>query len=879
VPADPAPGALRILRRVRAWLARSLANRVTAAALSISLAVALGLGGASYLAFRGVLTRRIETDLGAQARLVAQELGASLNGVARDLQALSASSLVANGLVDSHGRDVYLTPLLREHGVPGAPGTQIVLCDFRGRPIASNLPELPASPPDGATDDRVSAAVVEADGATRLVLSFPIVFPPTGQREGTLVARVDLGALFAGVALRAPAAADATLEAGGVTLRRRGTQGRIAVVAERELQLDPPLDRLRMRVALAEDEAVLAPVRSLGVGTLVAALLAFLVVAAAARSAAHNVTRRLAGLSAAAREIAAGTRTNLPGGEGPGDEVDTVASAFNGTLEKLRAVQETLEQKVAERTADLVQRERELKHSREQLAVAIEGSQLVVFRYDLERNEISFGDVGPLLLGYARDEIGASFPAWAALLHPEDRERIRPEAVAHLKARTPQLDARIRMKASDGTWRWLHVRGRVVERTAAGRARWIAGTAADVTAIEDLHRRLFAATRLASVGTLAAGVAHEINNPLTYLTANLTIAAEQLAGGAPVEARREDLRELLEEARDGADRIAAIVRSMRALGGPERGGEAREVDVRTELLAALQMVRNQIVQRARLEVQVDEGLPRTRARTNELGRVFLNLLVNAAQAIPEGSPDDHRITVKASRRDDSIVVEVVDTGTGIAPELRDRIFEPFFTTKAVGVGTGLGLSIAASIVESAGGAVEVDSEVGRGATFRVVLPAAQHVDPAAGPDPRAAGVAPARRRVLVIDDEPLVGRALERQLQPHHDVEVVTAASQVLLRVEAGERWDAILCDLMMTGTDGIAFYEALQERHPELCRHVAFVTGGVFGERATRFVAGHDVPLVSKPVEVRDLLRAVERLATGVATTPAPAASAAAST
>jgi PAS domain S-box-containing protein len=625
-----------------------------------------------------------------------------------------------------------------------------------------------------------------------------------------------------------------------------------------------------MRVAVAEDDAVLAPVRGLGVGSLVAAFLSFLLVAAAARSAAHGVTRRLAGLSEAAREIAVGTRTRLPGGDGPGDEVDTVASAFNGTLEKLRAVHETLEQKVAERTADLVQRERELNHSREQLAVAIEGSQLVVFRYDLERGEISFGDVGPLLLGHPRDELGASFARWAELLHAEDRGRLRPEAVAHLKGQTAQIDARVRMKARDGSWRWLHVRGRVVERTPAGRARSIAGTAADVTALEDLHRRLFAATRLASVGTLAAGVAHEINNPLTYLTANLGFAAERLAGDAPLEPRREELRELLEEARDGADRIAAIVRSMRALGGPERGGEAREVDVRAELLAALQMVRNQLVQRAWLEVLVEDGLPTTRARTNELGRVFLNLLVNAAQAIPEGNPEDHRITVKASRRGDSIVVEVVDTGTGIAPELRERIFEPFFTTKPIGVGTGLGLSIAASIVESAGGSVEVESEPGRGATFRIVLPAAQEAAASGGrADVRAAGLAPVRRRVLVIDDEPLVARALERQLQPHHDVEVIPAASQALRRIEGGESWDAILCDLMMTGTDGMAFYEALEERHPALCRHVAFVTGGAFGDRATRFVAGHDVPLVTKPVDLRDLLGAVERLATGAGAIP----------
>jgi CheY-like chemotaxis protein len=309
---------------------------------------------------------------------------------------------------------------------------------------------------------------------------------------------------------------------------------------------------------------------------------------------------------------------------------------------------------------------------------------------------------------------------------------------------------------------------------------------------------------------------------------------------------------------------------MRALGGPERGGEAREVDVRAELLAALQMVRNQLVQRARLELGVAEDLPPTRAQTSELGRVFLNLLVNAAQAIPEGSPEEHRISVRARASGETVVVEVSDTGAGIPPELRERIFEPFFTTKPVGVGIGLGLSIAATIVEAAGGKIEVDSAVGHGSTFRVLLPAARpDSGPAARAEPRQGVARVTRRRVLVIDDEPLVRRALERQLQAQHEVESIGSAAEALLRVEAGGRWDAILCDLMMTGTDGIAFYEALETRCPALRDHLAFLTGGAFGERATRFLAGRDVIVVTKPATREELLGVVERLAG--ATRPAP--------
>jgi CheY-like chemotaxis protein len=309
---------------------------------------------------------------------------------------------------------------------------------------------------------------------------------------------------------------------------------------------------------------------------------------------------------------------------------------------------------------------------------------------------------------------------------------------------------------------------------------------------------------------------------------------------------------------------------MRALGRPEREREEiADVDVAAELADALEMVRNQLVQRARLEVSVPSDLPRARAGSSELGRVFLNLLVNAAQAIPEGEAAAHAIRVTARHGGGWIDVEVADTGAGIPAELRSRIFEPFFTTKPVGVGTGLGLSIASSIVARAGGRMELESEVGRGARFRVRLPAAP---PRAAPAPQVAArpAAPgARRRVLLVDDEAPVRRAIERLLRA--EVEVVSAgsAAEALGRIESDPAWDAILCDLMMSGLDGIAFYEAIASRRPDLRERIAFVTGGAFGERATSFVAAHDVPIVPKPPSRPDLLAVIERLAAG---RPAPA-------
>jgi len=389
---------------------------------------------------------------------------------------------------------------------------------------------------------------------------------------------------------------------------------------------------------------------------------------------------------------------------------------------------------------------------------------------------------------------------------------------------------------------------------------------ADAERDRRMATQLAQSEKLAAIGQIAAGVAHEINNPLTWVKSNLAYCLERLAGpaGGAGAAPPGELRESLAEALQGADRIEAIVKAMRSLGRPERPDAVEEVDVRDELLNALQMARNHLTQRAALSIAVPPALPRVKAKTNELGRVFLNLLMNAAQAIPEGASAQNRVAVAARAEDGEVVVEVADTGCGLSDEVRARMFEPFFTTKPVGQGTGLGLTIARAIVDAAGGRLEAEREEGRGARFRVCLPAVGGEGAPEARRPATAAGARSRSRVLVIDDEPMVRRSFERMLERHHEVVGLDSAAEALARLEAGERWDAILCDLMMSGTDGIAFHEALSVRFPALLPRLAFVTGGAFGERATRFLAEHEVPVVPKPVEVAALLEAVERLAGG---------------
>ncbi len=393
----------------------------------------------------------------------------------------------------------------------------------------------------------------------------------------------------------------------------------------------------------------------------------------------------------------------------------------------------------------------------------------------------------------------------------------------------------------------------------------------DLTERYQMQGRLMLAQRMASVGTLAAGVAHEINNPLAYLTANLAFAREELADVSPAGSRGIEPRlaeamgsaqAALAEAQQGADRVRSIVRDLKTFSRVD-SAESVEVDIRQVLESTLNLATTEIRHRARLVKQLGE-VPTVVGNESRLGQVFLNLLVNAAQAIPAGAPERHEIRVVTRVADTGrVFVEVSDTGAGIAQEHLPRLFDPFFTTKEPGVGTGLGLSICHSIVTALGGEIHVTSEPGKGSAFQVLLPPAQRTEPVRPPPPPPPAPAERRGRLLVVDDEPLVCTALGRTLRPHHDVTLSTRAQEALARIEAGERFDVVFCDLMMPGMSGMDFYSALQARHPEQARRVIFLTGGAVTAQARAFLESVPSPHLEKPFAGRELLSLIqERLA-----------------
>ena len=230
--------------------------------------------------------------------------------------------------------------------------------------------------------------------------------------------------------------------------------------------------------------------------------------------------------------------------------------------------------------------------------------------------------------------------------------------------------------------------------------------------------KLLFADRMTSMGALAAGVAHEINNPLTFVVANLAYAIDALEHHLPPPA--EVLRALV-EAQEGVQRVRSIVLDLKMFSRSEEGDDG-PVDVRRVLQSSANLVANEVKHRARLRLDLDD-VPPVVANSHRLGQVFVNLIINATQAIPEGAADRNVIAVRARSSQASVCVEVSDTGCGIADDVLPRIFEPFFTTKPVGVGTGLGLAVCNRIVTRLGGTIDVESRPGAGSTFRVLLPA------------------------------------------------------------------------------------------------------------------------------------------------------------
>lgn len=375
----------------------------------------------------------------------------------------------------------------------------------------------------------------------------------------------------------------------------------------------------------------------------------------------------------------------------------------------------------------------------------------------------------------------------------------------------------------------------------------------DQTERLDMTERLRVADRMASVGTLAAGVAHELNNPLAYVLGNLELLNQQLRA-TWVEPTQ--LQLLVDEALHGAQRMRSITQDLRTFSQPHTES-VTSIDPRTVLDSALKIAGTEIRHRAVLKREY-EDVPAVRGESGKLGQVFLNLVVNAVQALPVGEAARHQILVRTfSDEQGYAVIEVCDTGPGIPMHLASRIFEPFVTTKPREVGTGLGLSICHNIVTSLGGHISAHPRKPRGTVFRVRLPPSDLVVTA--PPPRTPVSLPrdvpigGGRRVLIIDDDPLVANSL-RRLLANREVQIAESGRRGIEMLRENDRFEVVLCDLMMPEVSGMDVYETVLEERPDIAERFIFMTGGAFTERARAFLDRVSNPKLEKPFDGKTL-------------------------
>jgi PAS domain S-box-containing protein len=468
---------------------------------------------------------------------------------------------------------------------------------------------------------------------------------------------------------------------------------------------------------------------------------------------------------------------------------------------------------------------------------------------------VQANDVGRLRFVYAnravlRDCGYSSLEEYLALpasrhVHPDDCRRVETAIRALLASHQATCGMEVRLQCRDGSF--------VSMDTVCMPTDWdgvpsVLAIARNLSDRRRLQAQLVQADRLAAAGTLAAGVAHEINNPLAYVLLNLQYLIRELPRVGDDPRRLDQLSGRLREAHHGAQRVSTIVRDLRDFSAQEQQ-QLGPVNLRRVVEAALKVAGSQLEGRARV-IEEYEVVPPVQGNAARLEQVFLNLLVNAAQALSPERADRNEIRVSLRVRGSEVLAEIADNGAGISFELLDRVFDPFFTTKPAGVGTGLGLPICHSIVSSLGGEITAESQIGQGTVFRITLPTCARMIPArsATPFPFAAPVMP-RVRVLVVDDELPVASMLSKLLADEHEVRITTCGREALELLQT-DPFDVVLCDLLMPGMSGM-----------DLENRIVFMTGGAFTPRAGEFLATVGNPRIEKPFDLNEVRRLVRKM------------------
>jgi two-component system NtrC family sensor kinase len=500
-------------------------------------------------------------------------------------------------------------------------------------------------------------------------------------------------------------------------------------------------------------------------------------------------------------------------------------------------------------------------HTSEAMNAAITASALdCIIAIDKAGLVIEFNPAAEETFGYKRaDAIGR--PIAELIVPPALRQRHIEGLARYLRTgQSSVLDRRVEIEGmrADGTTFPVEL---AITEVSLPHRRLFTACLRDLTAaraaqaeIERQREALHQSEKLAALGSLLAGVAHELNNPLSILIGNALMLQTEAEGvSQPVAERAQRIQA-------AAERCGRIVRSFLAM-ARQRKTQPRSVEIEVLISNALGLLAYGL-RAAGIEVEqaIAPGLPPVFCDPDQVTQVLTNLLVNAQQAL-EGEPQPRRLRLGAVADGNAIVIEVADNGPGIRPNLRSRVFDPFFTTKPMGVGTGIGLAVSRGIAEAHGGSLTL-APSDRGATFVLRLP----LRDAGQASAENGGLSPAkpvhaRRSALIVDDEPDVGLILSDMLTALGlCCDVVTSGETALEQLKRRD-YDAIICDVRLPGIDGPALYAWIMEHRRHLCARTAFVTGDTLGHASERFLAHARRPLLEKPFLPADVRRLIDEL------------------
>lgn len=511
----------------------------------------------------------------------------------------------------------------------------------------------------------------------------------------------------------------------------------------------------------------------------------------------------------------------------------------------------TLEQEVQKRLADTQKRFTVLFHQMNDAAVLADVETGLVMEAN-QPAELLWGKPVSELIGKHQ-----------STLHPPDlSDEARHAFKTHIDALLSNNRANLSVPIlrADGTLVPTEISSSLIE--IDGRT-CILGVFRDIRerikAEQDLRERdaqIQLSSHLASMGTLAAGVAHEINNPLTYVIGNLDLMKTLLDEKGIDDP---ELTEALTAAATGGRYVREIVLDLKAISRMDPGDNS--CDAAEVLRIASRIAMSDLRHSARLDMNLPD-LPSVPMSSARLTQVVLNILSNATRAFPDTNQNRNRISIRADHSDGRVRIEIEDNGVGIKPDDLKKVWEPFFTRSSKTGGTGLGLSICRRILQEAGGSIDLRSERGVGTTVTISLPVvesdkAEPRKPAPDPRPKPSN----RRRLLVVDDDVLVSNVVERMLRKDFDITVHNSAHAALKEIENGKRFDVVLCDIMMPELDGPAFYDAVGDKVPFL-----FLTGGAVANKGIEFESrmAAEGRILFKPFETAELRNRLNALASG---------------